>query len=98
MIILQFERGEKESFEKFFKGNVDDINFLETKKLGGDEILLQSILTVVSVASPFIIQFFLDQHKKNKEIKIIRKGVEMTFKSESDLKKYLKKFSAEDDK
>ncbi len=93
MIILQFEKGEKKDFEKIFNGNVENLAFLETKKLAGDEIFLQSILTAVSVASPFIIQFFLDQKKKNKEIKIIRKGVEMTFKSETDLKKYLKKLS-----
>jgi hypothetical protein len=97
MLILQFEQSETAAFETFFDKSTYDPNYVASKKLDGGEVLLQVILTAVSVASPFIIQFFIDQKKKNKKIKIIKKGVEITFESEEDLKDYLKKLESEHD-
>lgn len=91
MIVIEFEQTELNSFNECFE-NTNNKDIVTTKKLNGDEILFQSILTISGAVIPFIIQFFLNQRKKNKKIKIIKKGIEFTFDSEKDLKKFLKDY------
>ncbi|KRT14721.1 hypothetical protein ASU31_17610 [Pedobacter ginsenosidimutans] len=89
MLTLQFDQSELATFQSLFESDTYDPNYIASKKMDGGEVFLQIALTAVSIASPFIIQFFLDQKKKEKKIKLIKKGVEMTFETEQDLKKYL---------
>lgn len=89
MITLQFDQSELEAFQSIFESNSYDSNYIASKKMDGGEVFLQIALTATSIASPFIIQFFIDQKEKGKKIKLIKKGVEMAFDSEKDLKKYL---------
>lgn len=96
MIIIQFEKREKESFLESFKETSDSHDFIESKKLAGDEVILQVAITAVSISAPFIIQFFINQRKKNKKITIIKKGVQLTFDTDDDLKKYLKEYTSEE--
>lgn len=89
MIILQFEKNERQAFESIFATGSYDSNYISSKKIAGDEVVLQVVLTTVSIVSPFVIQFFINQRKKGKSIKLIKQGIEMTFESEEDLQKYL---------
>lgn len=89
MLTLQFDQSELGNFQSLFDSDTYDPNYIASKKMDGGEVFLQIALTAVSIASPFIIQFFIDQKKKEKKIKLIKKGVEMTFDTEKDLKKYL---------
>lgn len=91
MVVIEFEQNELSSFKECFE-NTNDKDIVTTKKLNGDEILFQSILVISGAIIPFIIQFFINQKKKNKKIKIIKKGIEFTFDSEKDLKKFLKNY------
>ena len=95
MIFIQFEKEEQSCFENTFHDEVYEKEFIESKKLGGEDILLQAIITVVSIASPYIIEFFRKQQKKNKSIVIIKKGVKLVFDNEGELKKYLDNLSNE---
>lgn len=95
MILIQFEKEEQSCFESTFHDEVYEKDFIKSKKLGGEEILFQAIITVVSIASPYIIDFFRKQHKKDKSIVIIKKGVKLVFDNEDELKKYLDKLSNE---
>ncbi|MCI1267238.1 MAG: hypothetical protein LKG19_11750 [Saprospiraceae bacterium] len=98
MIIIQFDQTEIKAFESIFDKDSYDPNYVTSKQLGGAEIFLQVILTVTSVVSPYIIEFFKDQKKKKKQIKVIKEGVELTFESEDALQKYLDSIKSKDDK
>ncbi len=95
-IVIEFEQSELDSFNTIIDPEVSEKLMYTSKKLNGDEILLQSILTLSGAIIPFIIQFFINQKKKGKKIKIIRKGVEMIFDNEKEFKKFLNDYLEND--
>lgn len=93
MIILQLTNEEKINFIELYIKDSFEYEIIESKKLGGDEIVFQIIITAVSIASPYIIDYFKNSKKKNDYITLIQNGVKIMFKEEKELIKFLKKNS-----
>lgn len=88
MIILELNEDELNLFKEQTINSKLNFEVIQSKKLGGDEIIFQLILTTISVASPYIIDFFKSQKKESK-IVLIKDGVKYIFEKEDDLKKFL---------
>jgi hypothetical protein len=93
MIILQLTNKEKINFIENYKNDSFECEIIESRKLGGDEIVFQIIITAVSIASPYIVDYFKDSNKKNDYITLIKDGVKIMFEDEKELRKFLKKNS-----
>ncbi len=91
MILIKFDKNEKIDFERIVDRAILEEGYIESKKLDGNEVFLQVAITTVSIAVPYIVEFFRSMKKKEKEIKIISKGVQMVFETEDDLKEFLSK-------
>lgn len=97
MIIIELNLEEKKLFEEFSKSGSFQYEIIESKKLGGDEIIFQLIITAIGIATPYIIDFFKSPKKDKGYITLIKDGIRIKFENEDELKKFLETNSAKND-
>ncbi len=91
MIILELNQNQKKQLEDILQNNSLEYQVFESKKLGGDEIIFQVIITTISIAAPYVIDFYKKSDQTNGHITFIKNGVKYIFESENDLKIFLDK-------
>lgn len=89
MILIELNQKEKDKLELLLSSNSIEYEVIQSKKLGGGEIIFQIIITAVSIASPYVIDFFKSKDGKFDRITIVKDGIRMSFENEEDLKEYL---------
>ena len=96
MIILELTKEQNDFFHEILADEQLKIETITTQKLGGDEIIFQSLITLVSIAAPYIITLFKKEKSDNKNITIIKDGIKYTFSDFKNLVQFLEKEESEE--